>query len=438
MGYETVASLYYANKKQFGKAALAALYNGYAEKAYDKEAAMEAFKEAERYGELVNDSLIIARAEYQMGKMLYGEYMHDEAREVLGLAVEHFGNRFSEKALAFNTIACCFMVIREYDSAAYYLEQSLKCAELAHSTMARNKTLNNYAVLYELKGDNERSIACLRMVEPENNEQRVLNYLNFYNVFEALGMTDSTTHYCAIMQELLEQSEVKTETRINVYKVFSEASGRNGQLEQALLFRKEYERLLGELLDIRSQKNVYRIQQKYDYVALQNTMNRKVLNRQRIIVVSSIIMVLLAIALTLSQRMVANKTRQEAQTKELLMYYLNQNYKLLDKQGKTMQKTAIVMGNKGDRMLLNELIHTVFEAKDPWIAMAEVLYSLHPEVRDNIERLRPVLTELELKDLLLSHFDVSRKDEALLLHINIHTLDKLRLTVKKKVSFYSK
>ena len=46
------ASQYYAGKRQYGKAALAALYNGYTERDFDKEAAMVSFKEAERYGEL--------------------------------------------------------------------------------------------------------------------------------------------------------------------------------------------------------------------------------------------------------------------------------------------------------------------------------------------------------------------------------------------------
>ncbi|MBO7083531.1 MAG: hypothetical protein J6W30_06775, partial [Bacteroidales bacterium] len=39
------ASAYFARKKQFDKAALAALYNGYAEKDYDKEMAMNSFKD---------------------------------------------------------------------------------------------------------------------------------------------------------------------------------------------------------------------------------------------------------------------------------------------------------------------------------------------------------------------------------------------------------
>ena len=67
------ASGFYAGKKQYGKAAMAALYNGYTERDFDKEVAMASFKEAERYGNLAGDSLTMARAEYWMGKFLFFE-----------------------------------------------------------------------------------------------------------------------------------------------------------------------------------------------------------------------------------------------------------------------------------------------------------------------------------------------------------------------------
>ncbi len=43
-------------------AALAALYNGFAEKDLDKEAAMTSFKEAERFGEMADDKSIMQNA----------------------------------------------------------------------------------------------------------------------------------------------------------------------------------------------------------------------------------------------------------------------------------------------------------------------------------------------------------------------------------------
>ena len=74
------AAAYYARKKQYGKAAHAALYSGFVQQHYDeKEAAMRSFKEAEQYGKMVDDSLTVAMAEYWMGKMLYDDYTESEA-----------------------------------------------------------------------------------------------------------------------------------------------------------------------------------------------------------------------------------------------------------------------------------------------------------------------------------------------------------------------
>lgn len=63
------ASGYFAQKRQYGKAALAALYYGYSELGFDNAAAMESLLMAEQYGVLTNDSLTVARAQYQEGKM---------------------------------------------------------------------------------------------------------------------------------------------------------------------------------------------------------------------------------------------------------------------------------------------------------------------------------------------------------------------------------
>jgi hypothetical protein len=82
------AAAYYAGKKQYPKAAHAALYSGFVQQHYnEKEAAMRLFKEAEQYGKLAVDSLTVAQAEYWIGKMLYDDYMEDEALTVLKLLV---------------------------------------------------------------------------------------------------------------------------------------------------------------------------------------------------------------------------------------------------------------------------------------------------------------------------------------------------------------
>ncbi|MCR5645578.1 MAG: hypothetical protein K6F96_04180 [Bacteroidales bacterium] len=76
---------------------------------------------------------------------------------------------------------------------------------------------------------------------------------------------------------------------------------------------------------------------------------------------------------------------------------------LLTKQGKTMQKLAILMDNKENKILLDNLRANVFGE------------------RERICSEYPGLSENELKDIILSYFDVSRKEEALLLKTSIHT-----------------
>ena len=90
------AADYYARKKQYDKAAHAALYSGFVQQHYnEKEAAMQSFKDAERYGKLANDSLTVAQAQYRMEGMLYDEGRYKEALDLLKAAKKGFGDRSS-------------------------------------------------------------------------------------------------------------------------------------------------------------------------------------------------------------------------------------------------------------------------------------------------------------------------------------------------------
>jgi len=426
------ASGYFADRNNYGKAALAALYNGYTEKDFDKEAAMVSFKDAERYGELAHDSLTTARADYWMGKMLYYDGMLREGLSRLGKANALLGKRFAERTVVLNGTAATYVVLREYDSAAIHLDQSLQYADSANSSRVRNKAFNNYAVLHELKGEYVKALECLRLVEPENNEQRLLNSLNLGDAFNALGETDSAASYYERVEALLAEGSLKLETKVAAYRDLADFYERRGDLMSSVKFKKEYEECAFGLLDNRNKKSTYRIQQQYDYEVLRNTMNLKVARKQRIIIASLSLVVLLTIALAASQRRLAVKTLQEAEARKLVAHYIQQYRESAAKQGETMGKVAILLEHKDDRALLDDLSKTVFGKKDPWEALVALFDSLHPGERENLNDRFPDLTDLERKSLLLSYFNISRQDEELLLHVGIHTVDKLRQSVKKK------
>ena len=426
------SSAFFARKKQYDKAALAALYQGYSEKDFDKTVAMESFKEAEHYGEMAGDSLTIARAEYWMGYLLYEDYMHNEAIEQFCNAMALFEESYAEKALTMNAAACCFIVLREYDSASKYFEQCLYYSDLAHSDNIRNKTLNNYAVLLKITGNYDKAIECLKLIKTNNDELRLQNYIILTSTFDEAGLTDSAIIYFKRMVQTLEVSKLKVETICATYKTISSFAERQGDLEFAMENRKKYEKNLEILLDQRAHKSIYRIQQKYDHEALKYSLSKKITNRQRIIAIACLLLALMTIAFGLSQQRLTVKTKQESEARERILYYVQRYYEALAKQGKTMTKVAMVMDNKDDKALMSDLVKTVFGNRDLWDAIYEVFDNLYPEKRKTIEENRPTLTELEKKSIILSYLGVSRQDEALLLKINIHSVDKLRQSVRKK------
>ena len=62
-----------------------------------------------------------------------------------------------------------------------------------------------------------------------------------------------------------------------------------------------------------------------------------------------------------------------------------------------------------------------------------VFDTLYPDVRINLKRQHPELTEMEQKDFILSYFNVSRDEEARLFQKSVHYVDKLRYTVRQKM-----
>ncbi len=89
------AAAYFAGKKQYAKAAHAALYSGFVQQHYDeKESAMRSFKEAEQYGKLAVDSLTVAQAEYWMGKMFIDDGMEQEALKSFMVSERYIGIMF--------------------------------------------------------------------------------------------------------------------------------------------------------------------------------------------------------------------------------------------------------------------------------------------------------------------------------------------------------
>ena len=449
------AATYYASKKQYAKAAHAALYSGFVQQHYDeKEVAMQSFKEAEQYGKLAKDSLTVAQAEYWMGIMLYHDDMDQEALNSLLISECFIGNHYANRALIQNNKAIVYILMGQHDSAHICLHKGLAWADKAHFEKARRKVLNNYAVLCRLQGKYDEAITYLnQMVNKSKLDENEIfaYYLNMGKTFIAANEVDSASSYFNQVEALLPNIKLKIESRISACGALSQFVEQQGDIQKALRYKAQREELMSKLLVRRQEQNTYRIQRQYDYESLQNTMNRKLARTQQII---AIVIVLFLCFVTIFLFRSAQRSKREAEANANLFHFMQQNKALVESnmaqerraldatqqlsdmlqaKFKTMQKLSFSIENPKNKIALKDLEKEVFGDGEHWEAVIEVLDALYPGLWESITLKYPEMNEMEQRVLMLSRFKLSRMEEAALLGISTSVLDKLRTKVRKMV-----
>jgi hypothetical protein len=191
---------------------------------------------------------------------------------------------------------------------------------------------------------------------------------------------------------------------------------------------------------------------------------------------------LLLIGLVISQIRLAQKNKKEAETKANLFHFMQQNKELtqiseeqkqnqiyltqkhkeseqayeellkekekqeqnaaeygeklsleLKKEQSIMLRLHLFLQNQGDDELLKKLEKTVFGKQAHLDAMMENVDRLYPQLREIIKQEDLGLDENEQLDVIMSYFNISRQDEALLLGKTTDMVDKIRNRSRKKI-----
>lgn len=443
------AAAYYARKKQYGKAAHAALYSGFVQQHFDeKEAAMRSFKEAEQYGKMVDDSLTMARAEYWMGKMLYDEGREQEALISLMASERFIGDHYADKATIENSMAVIYILLNQNDSAELCLQQSVLYAEKGHSDRIKRKTHNNHSVLYRLEGKYDQAINSLQQMinDPslDDNELLIL-YLNFGNVFFDMNEIDSSAKYYQRMETNLPTINVKKETIASAYDALSHFAESQNDAALALEYREKHEKILYDLMIHQQEQTIYRIQQQYDYESLQNVMNKKIIRRHFTILIISVLLLITTIIILVLQNRHKQLLKSEEEMKQqldnlkqnllqtvkisVLDHEISSRLRLiLEVHDKTLQRSD---PKKEWESLVWQIMNGEQEAFE---AARSVLETAYPKLYSTIKENYPDLTETEAKICLLSCSDLSNTEIAELLGLRTNTVNQNRSNLRKKLN----
>lgn len=445
------ASEYYAGKKQYAKAALAALYNGYTEKDFDKEAAMTSFKEAEHYGELANDSLTMARAEYWMGKFLHEVGEKEEALSMLNNSFSHIRNHCPERAVVENSLAVTFIMTKQFDSAEHHLQNSLIDAQYVNSERITWKALNNFAVLYRLQSNYEKSLEYLRKAlwQPHlENTEKILVFLNLGNTFMAKGELDSAAYFFQRMENAATGTPINNDTRLSVYDALLIFAQTLDNDSLTLQYLEKHEAALYAVMSQQQKQVVFRIQKQYDYETLQNMMNQKIIRRHRIILLFGImLLVMLIIILVLQLRHHRLLKAEEEMKRQLFSMKENLrqtvNTSVIDKVVISQLKTIIVANRAMSRARdpKNEwqplLLKVMAGKEDAFEAAKTMIETVYPDMLSVIFEKYPNLNDTEARVCLMSCFDLTNAEIAELLDLSTNTVNQNRSTLRKKLNLGS-
>lgn len=424
----------------------------------NKVEAMRLFKEAEHYGIMANQTLMVAHARYHIAQCLGYYADKEEVVSLLKAAAEGFGEDYADRAEALRELGDFYQYHGQFDSSAYYLDQALKYAEQSGSLEAKRDCLSAFHVMYFNAGDYEKSANYLSQFWQASIANADDNLLMYYyhdmgNIFYESGNLDSADYYYSRLEELVSQTEPNADTWF-YYGVLSDYAEELGDYETACKYGCLYEEG-NNLKEIEQQENnLALISHKYDSEVMQNELNRKIIIKQRIIVIVSLVATLVLAALLVSQIRLARRRKREAEISAELFHFKQQNKDLAQKHAEheqiqqdyadrlsealmKEQRIMLLLDNylnsNKKANLLKDLETSVYDDKDHWEAMLEVIDQLYPDLTATLQQKYPDLNEDEKKSYILSYFKLSRQEEADYLGTTVNMIDKLRGRRRKKM-----
>ena len=462
---------FFVKQKDYENAAPAALYSGCVRQAKKEyESAMNCYKEADKYGRMVGDSVSAAFAQYYIGDLLNASGNEAEAITNYKAAAELWGDSLSRKAKCLNAVAMMNIVIDEYDSAFVYLDQALNLAQTAQDKVTEASVWNNYSVAYQLLDEYDTALDCLRKTLPLVDEKRrPIALLNLAKVYLALDERDSLEYYKTQMLSAIEEVECQPETQAAVYGFLIKDALAVGDYESAYQFEKQHEQVALDILGDQTQSSVLEIQKKYDFEAQANQHNRQMLSRQRLIIVLTIVLIAALVLVTILILNALKKKRIEAEINANLLELKRRNaqqqqeqnamqaqYDELQKQNAQQSELQAEFGDKlkdeylqkcniircfevlsrdrSNPIAFKDLEKSLFDGEDHWAGFEAAFEGVHPGFIAFVHKQYPDLSDMEFRYCLLSHFKLSRQEYADVLGCSVYNVDKIRASLNNKMN----
>jgi len=438
------APAYFAKKGQPKEAALAALYKGYdLQSVYADSLALQSFKEAVRYGVRANDSLTVARACFQEGRMLYLQDKYEEAAAALDSADQFFGRNHFQRAFVQNMMCLNYLFMKEYDKAVFYYNSCLALATESGNDEAEWRVLFNYGTMLgsEQFDRMDDGLLILRKLKTEDTGLKSatkafgMKELFFkHNIRHKIKplSDDSTHHYSNIWASTMPFS--------HKYKIGGADEfcyyGRQHDLYPIFLTHwiTAEETYYGEVYGII--KNYTRQQQRNDYLALRNAMAEKERQKQHqalvfcIVAIASLLLLIIGALLYWLKHKSKAEEEPLPETNPFVSQEIAARLRLILYAVRTEKRANDI------KKEWSPLVRQVMNGKETaYEAAVSVIESAYPGLQAKISELYPDLNETDSKVCLLSCSDITNTEMGEILELSVYSINKSRSELRKKLGF---
>ena len=453
------APVYFAKKGQLQKAALAALYKGYDfQEVFADTLALPMFKEAAQYGLRANDSLTVARALFQKGRLLYQRRFYLSAATALDSADRYFGNRLYERAFVQNMMGVNQCVLEEFTDAAIHLANCLEFAVESGNKEAQWRGMFNQGILAggEYFDVRDAGLQYLWLLEVDTTGLKLAHQAYaIYHLYKKHNLrhkiepiTNKTIdHYLELW------GYAKSSNSYSEYNIFGSSLYKSYGRQHDLypIYTQSWEKSTKDGT-IYTLKKMLRQRQRDEYQSVRNVLDAKKLHEQhKALVFCKVALVALLLIIG------------------TLLFWLKRKPKVVELVAEPKAETEIVPVEKGTptsennpfvsqevtsrlRLILNAartekrandfkkewipLVRQVMNGKETaFEAAVSVIESAYPGLQAKISELYPDLNETDSKVCLLSCSDITNAEMSEFLDLSVHSINKSRSELRKKLGF---
>ena len=453
------AAAYFAQKGQFKKAALAALYKGYDfQEVFADTLALPMFKEAARYGLRANDSLTVARALFQTGRLLYQRRFYLSAATALDSADRYFGNRLYERAFVQNMMGVNQCFLEEFSDAAIHFANSIDFALESGNEDAQWRAMFNQGILAGGKYFDVRDagLQYLWLLEVDTTGLKLAHQAYaIYHLYKKHNLrhkiepiTNKTIdHYLELW------GSAKSSNSYSEYHIFGsslyKSYGRQHDLYPVYTQPWEKSTKDGTIYTL---KKMLRQRQRDEYQSIRNVLDAKKMQEQHkalvFCIVTILALLLIICAMLFWLKRMPNVEEPVTETKA------ENEIVPVEKETQTSESNPFVSQEVTSRLRLilnaartekrandfkkewSPLVRQVMNGKETaFEAAVSVIESAYPGLQAKISELYPDLNETDSKVCLLSCSDITNAEMGEFLDLSVYSINKSRSELRKKLGF---